>query len=225
MIQTSTNLQGILTAARASDEPIILYGVGWDVYQAMLDLIGEQRYPRLTYANGVLKIMGNASSTHENTSRFLYDLIRITSLVLRIKVIPAGSKLLKSNRRRKGAQPDESFYIQAAANFPNKKTLWSDGRDAPPDLVIEVDETSKSIEKFAIYADFGVKEFWLFDVGELAIYTLDEVGSFVQAAHSRALPILTTRILNDFLTRRHAGEQFEALLDFEEYLRNEIKNK
>lgn len=202
-----------------SDEPLVLYGVSWNDYEHLLDLTKGQKAPRLTYFNGVLIIMGFNSFVHENVSRFLYNLVLITSLVLRIKAVPSGSMTLKSKRRRKGAAPDESFYIQNADKFPNKKTLFDDQKDTPPDLLIEVDESSKSTEKFPIYADFGIKEFWRFDKGILSIYALDDFGSYIEVEKSIAFPILTVELLNEFLERRADGDQFAALLDFEKRLR------
>jgi Uma2 family endonuclease len=225
MTPTISNFKEILDAAQTSDEPLVLYGVGWDDYIGLLDETPEQRYPRFTYFNGVLKIMGKQGTLHENISRFLYDLIRLTSLVLRIKIIPVGSMSLVSKRRSKGADPDESFYIQNADKVTFKNALFNDEKDTPPDLVIEIDETSKSTEKFTIYADFGIREFWRFDKNRLKIYELDEFGSYVEVERSVAFPILSIGILNEFLARRTNGDQFNALLDFEKWLREQTQQQ
>ena len=213
--------EDVLNAARLSDEPLVLYGVGWDEYMALLDETPEQRYPKFTYYNGVLKIMGRQGTLHENISRFLYNLILLTSLITRVKAVPVGSMSLVSKRRSKGADPDESFYIQNADKVTFKTALFDDEKDTPPDLVIEVDETSKSAEKFAIYADFGIREFWRFEKDVLKIYELDEFGSYREIERSIGFPILSVEILNEFLTRRAKGDQFAALLDFENWLREQ----
>lgn len=216
-----SKLDEILAEARQSDEPLVMYGVSWGDYMSLLDETPEQRYPRFTYYNGVLKVMGKQSFLHENIARFLHNLIMITSLNLRVKAIPSGSMSLVSKRLSKGANPDESFYIQNADKTPNKKTLFDDKKDTPPDLVVEVDESSKSTEKFVIYAAFGIREFWRFDKNTLKIYELDEFGSYLEVQQSVAFPILTVEILNEFLERRAKGDQFDALIDFENWLRKE----
>ncbi len=221
---TTVNLQEILTHAGLSEEPLVLYGMSWDDYSELLDLTEGQNYPKLTYYNGVLKIMGKHGFLHENISRFLYDLVRIVSLVLKVKVISSGSMTLLAKKIGKGAEPDESFYIQNAACFPLKKTLFDYEADTPPDLVIEVDESSKSGEKFTIYAEFGIREFWRYDKNELKIYGLDELGNYREIINSIAFPILSTQILNEYLTRREQDDQFEALLDFEKWLRLQTEN-
>lgn len=214
-----SKIDEVLAEARQSGEPLVLFGVSWDDYMILLDKTPEQKYPRFTYYNGVLKIMSKQSFLHENIARFLYDLIRITSLILRVKTVPAGSMSLVSKRRSKGADPDESFYVQNSDKTPNKKTLFDDKKDTPPDLVIEVDESSKSDEKFMIYAAFGIKEFWRFDKNALKIYELDKFGSYLEIQQSVAFPNLTVEILNEFLTRRLEGEHFETLVEFETWLR------
>ena len=166
------SLNEILDAACSSDEPVVLYGISWDDYMSLLDQTPAQKYPRFTYFNGVLKIMSKQGFWYENTDRFLYDLIRLTSLFLRLKVISSGSMSLISKRRSKGADPDESFYIQNADHAPNKRKLFDDQTDFPPDLVIEVDESSKSTEKFTIYADFRIREFWWVEKDFLKIYEI-----------------------------------------------------
>ena len=217
-------MEEILAEAKLKAEPLVLYGVSWDDYQELLDLTEGQNSPQLTFYNGVLKIMGKHGFLHENISRFLYDLVRIVSLVLRVKMIPSGSMTLVAKKYGKGAEPDESFYIQNAYRFPNKRTLFDYEADTPPDLVIEIDESSKSSEKFAIYADFGIREFWRYDKNQLKIYELDEFNNYREVVESIAFPILTAQILNEYLARREQGEQFEALLDFEDWLRAQTEN-
>lgn len=213
----------VLAKARQSDETPVLFGVSWEEYMSLLDETPEQRYPRFTYYNGVLKIMGKQSVLHENISRFLQLLIMNTAFFLRRKAIATGSMSLVSKKLGKGSDPDESFYIQNAGKAPNKKTLFDDKKDTPPDLVIEVDESSKSTEKFMIYAAFGIREFWRFDKNALKIYELDEFGSYLEVQQSVAFPILTGSILNEFLQRRATGDQFDALIDFEEWLREQTE--
>jgi Uma2 family endonuclease len=59
--------------------------------------------------------------------------------------------------------------------------------DPPPDLVIEVDITSPSLDKFPIYARLGVREVWGYDAARASIFVL-EVGESAEAGESAALP-------------------------------------
>lgn len=46
--------------------------------------------------------------------------------------------------------------------------------DPPPDLAIEIDITSSSLDRLAIYASLGITEVWRFDGDRLTIYVLED---------------------------------------------------
>jgi hypothetical protein len=83
--------------------------------------------------------------------------------------------------------------------------------------VVEVDVQHDSQPKFPIYAALGVGELWRYDGHALAIYHLQE-DEYVAAESSRALPMLTSRVLTDFLARSQQEDQYETLLAFETWL-------
>lgn len=206
-----------LLADITPENPKILYGVTWEDYIELCEsIVGETNF-KISFNRGVLKIMVQGFK-HDNKSRFLHDLIRQTSLILKTKVIAAGSMSLISKRVRKGADPDESYYIQNYNRASFKRELYDDETDTPPDLVIEVDETHKSDDKFEIYAAFGIKEFWLYDAEILRIFELSETGEYLLSKNSRALPILTAEVLTGFLNRSQREDQFQVLLDFQTWL-------
>ncbi|MEM7769647.1 MAG: Uma2 family endonuclease [Cyanobacteria bacterium P01_E01_bin.6] len=61
--------------------------------------------------------------------------------------------------------------------------------DPPPDLAIEVDNTSSSMNRMDIYAALGVPEVWCYDGERLTIYRLDNECYRSQEA-SEVLPLL-----------------------------------
>ncbi len=215
-VVTTLDLQELL-ADITPENPKILYGVHWEDYVELCESILDETNFKVSFNRGVLKIMV-LGFRHDNESRFLHDLIRQTSLVLKIKSIPAGSMSLISNRVRKGADPDESYYIQNYDRVSFKRELYDDETDTPPDLVIEIDETHKSDDKFEIYAAFGIKEFWLYDSQVLRMFELSETGEYLLIAKSLALPLLTDKVLTEFLNRSQSEDQFEVLIDFERWL-------
>lgn len=206
-----------LLAVVTPEKPKILYGVSWDDYVEFCDTTLDTTNFKASFNRGILKIMVQGFR-HDNKSRFLHNLITATSLALRVKTIPAGSMTLISNKVRKGADPDESYYIQNYARASFKKELFDDETDTPPDLVIEIDETHKSDDKFEIYAAFGIREFWLYDAEVLRMFELSEKGEYLLIEKSAALPVLTDKILTEFLNRSQEEDQFEVLLDFEKWL-------
>jgi Uma2 family endonuclease len=84
--------------------------------------------------------------------------------------------------------------------------------------VVEIDEIHKSDDKFEIYAAFGIKEFWLYDAEILRMFELSEKGEYLLIEKSISLPILTAADLTEFLNRSQSEDQFEVLLDFENWL-------
>lgn len=212
------NLEDILSEI-ASNEAKTFYGVNWEDYVEFTNSTLDKTNLKISYHRGILKIKGQGLR-HENISRFLHDLVRLTSLFLKIKVISAGSMTLISNKARKGADPDESYYVQNAHRVTFKKELFDDETDTPPDIVVEIDDSHKSDDKFEIYAAFGIKEFWLYDTKEMRIFELTETGEYLLSENSPALPILSTQVLTDFLNRSQTEDQFKVLTDFQTWLEN-----
>lgn len=220
MTTATLDLQEIL-ADIAPGEMKILYGVSWDDYIEFTKATLDETHLELTYNRGVLRVEMGIGFRHENFSRFLHNLITLVALRLRRNIIPTGSMTLVSNKAHKGADPDESYYIQNAHRASFKRQLFDDETDTPPDIVVEIDETHKSTDKFEIYAAFGIKEFWLYDAEVLRIFELSETGEYLLSKKSIALPVLTAEILTEFLNRSQNEDQFEVLSDFERWLREQ----
>ena len=207
-----------LSADVTPENPKVLYGVSWEDYVEFAKATLDETNLEMTYNRGVLKVNMGQGTKHENLSRFLNNLVMMIALHLRQNIIPVGSMSLISNRVRKGADPDESYYIQNYDRASFKRELYDDETDTPPDLVVEIDETHKSDDKFEIYATFGIKEFWLYDARVLRMFELSKTGEYLLIEKSIALPILTGEVLTQFLNRSQTEDQFQVLLDFEKWL-------
>jgi Uma2 family endonuclease len=84
--------------------------------------------------------------------------------------------------------------------------------DPPPDLAIEVDFTSSSIDRLSIYAALNVPEVWRWEAGSIRVYHLRKEAvppEYVPASQSLSFPNLPTDRLVDFLFEN------QALLDWE----------
>lgn len=78
-------------------------------------------------------------------------------------------------------------------------------RDPPPDLATEVDLTSKSLDRFPIYARLGVPEIWCYDSGVMTIYLL-EGDRYGVSEQSQVLPTLDIRAPPQLIeSQRSAG--------------------
>ena len=71
------------------------------------------------------------------------------------------------------------------------------GIDPPPDLLIEVDLTNDSLNKFPLYAASGVPEVWRYEA-TLEIWILDQ-GRYVRRDASTAVPVLNDKLISGLM--------------------------
>src|SRR6202040_2862014 len=132
--------------------------VSWDDYERLLDDLGDDYGVRIFYDRGRMEIMAPAS-THEKPKSVIHRLVTALSDELDIDVESLGSTTLKTEMQAKGAEPDDCFYIQNASLIIGKDDV-NLMNDPPPDLVVEIDRTSMSLNRFAIYSGLGVPDLW-----------------------------------------------------------------
>lgn len=200
-----------------ADSVVIFHDVSWDEYQDLLEQVGEAHGLRLSYDNGTLNVM-TLSTEHENYARFIESLVRLISLRLRLNIRFFGGSTMKKAKRRKGLEPDACFYVQSADLLGTRMQLDFEV-DPPPDIAVEIDVHHDSLSKFSIYAALGVPEIWRYDGQEMTISVLQE-GRYATVTQSQALPLLTSQILTEFLTRLREEGEFQAILAFDEWLQS-----
>ena len=101
-----------------------------------------------------------------------------------------------------GVEADNCFYFQNEALVRGRLDL-NLNQDPPPDLALEIDVTSKSLDRFGIYARLGVPELWCYDSGELKIYHLQD-GEYVESETSMVFPSLPIRELPKLIEQYRA---------------------
>lgn len=204
-----------LTPAR---DRIVLGGISWHTYQNLVLDLESEPGKSLTYDRGTLEIMVPLDE-HEEYKKILGRLVETTTRLMKIEVRGLGSRTWSREDLQRGLEPDECFYIQNEAVVRNKKIDLS--VDPPPDLAIEIDITSMSLDRLAIYAALGVPEVWRFDGEVLKIYGL--VGNEYRIRESSlALPLLSAEAIADILQQsKHLGQN--ALFDqVENWLRERM---
>src|SRR5262249_5724196 len=72
-------------------------------------------------------------------------------------------------------------------------------RDPPPDIVVETEFSSASLDKFPIYSALGVPEIWRERKRRVQFYILAG-ESYVESSKSRAFQFLNSATLSEFLT-------------------------
>jgi Uma2 family endonuclease len=165
---------------------LVLYSIPWKSYDAILHALDGRRL-RLTYDRGTLEIM-TIGYPHEFYQTILARFIEIVTLEMAISLAAGGSLTFCRETMEKGLEPDECYWIQNASLMTGKLEYDIES-DPPPDLAIEIDIFSSSLDRMAIYAALGVREIWRYDGEALFVYHLIG-GKYKRKDKSRALPFL-----------------------------------
>jgi Uma2 family endonuclease len=198
---------------------IILEGVPWAAYKALRDA-PQNNHIRMTYLDGTLELM-SPEYIHDKGADRLAELVRAVARTFDVTYLCAATTTLR--RRRRGSlsgearEPDTSFYFRAHARRIAPKRKIDLKVDPPPDLVVEVDNTSESEWKLPIYARFRVPEVWRFDVnaGTLWFGRLLARGTYKSIEQSVALPMLNRAWVLGAVTRAEGttDSDYDVLLD------------
>ena len=199
-----------------AENRVVLTHVSWATFEALLAET-DRRGTRFTYDRGVLEMM-SPSREHERVKGMLGRMIETLTLELAIPISSGGSTTLKSQMRQRGVEPDECYYV---ANEPRVrgKDDFDLTVDPPPDLAIEVDISSSSIDQLGIYGALGVPEVWLCDGAKLQVYQLQADGTYTQQARSPSFPFLPLQEVEGFLRRRNATDETTWIRQFRDWAR------
>lgn len=178
------------------ESKVVLPNISWETYERLLADLEDCSVPHLTYDRGRLEIM-SPMPKHEKLNRAVEMLVNALAEELDINSRGLGSTTFRREDLERGFEPDSCFYFQ------NEPLIRSKDRlnlivDPPPDLVVEIDITRPSLDKFSIFAQLGVPEVWRYDGTTLRILHL-ESSSYVERQSSGVLPVVTNAVLTDFL--------------------------
>jgi Uma2 family endonuclease len=198
----------------------LLKNISWQTYEALLKDVESQPGLRLTYDQGILEIM-TPLAPHERNSRLIGRLVEALTEELNIEICSLGSLTCKREDLARGLEPDECYYIQ---NEPVIRSLEQIdlNQDPPPDLAIEIDITSSSINRLALYASLGVPEVWRYDGSRLIIYQL-EGGEYRVCDRSSTFPLITSSEIIRFLELRKSNGETTLIRLFREWVRNQVQ--
>jgi Uma2 family endonuclease len=153
------------------EQRAVLRGLSWEGYLQILSALPQARGSRLTYDDGVLEITVPLE-LHEFSGRLIECFIRTLVELMGLRMKTMGSTTMNYPALKKGAEPDNAYYIQNQPLVKGREVDFS--QDPPPDLVVEVDITHTDIAKNRFYASLGVPEFWRFNGKVWRIYQLQE---------------------------------------------------
>jgi len=205
-----------LTRPEVAERRVVLHGVSWTTYEALLADHRDRRVPHFAFDQGVLEIV-SPSVRHGSSSWALARIVEVYAEATGIDFFNAGSTTLQHEDWERGFEADSTFYIQNAYRMRGKAEL-NPTVDPPPDLVIEIDVTSSSLNKLPIYAQFGVAEVWRSDGAGVVIYKLAD-GRYLESPESLALPGLSAADLSRLLGDSRTLSQTAWLRALRQWLR------
>lgn len=209
----------MIAAVEKPLEQMLLSNISWQTYENLLDEMGETHY-RLTYDDGDLEIM-TLSFGHEHAGTWIGRLIFFLALELNVPLCSGGSTTLKQTLRKKGLEPDECFWIKHEKHMRDKKE-WNALTDPPPDLGIEVDITSSSLDRQGIYAALRVPEIWRYDGRAFTVLVLGAKGKYRARSRSLAFPALPLDGFARFVAKLGSADEIRLIQDFTRWLRAEV---
>lgn len=211
----------MLSTSTQAEQRVLLQNISWQTFEMLLAELGEHRSSRLAYDQGTLEIMAPYFE-HENDNRLLERFVFAFAEELNIDIKGGGSTTLKRKDLACGLEPDSCYYIQNEALVRGKKEIDL-SQDPPPDLVLEIDITSGSLNKFPIYAALGVPEIWRYDGQALRIYRLQN-KKYVECEQSPAFPLLPVTLVPQFLEESKIIGETAVIRSFRAWVQNAVKS-
>jgi len=196
------NQQRVYDVSSHIDQRVILHGISWSDYGALLNMRGEGGGTRIAYLEGELELM-TPSYDHEARKKLLARLIEAYAEECDLELQGCGSWTLRTEAKARGLEPDECYAIGQL-----------DGPPAIPDLAVEVVWTHGGLDKLAIYAGLEIPEVWLWQDDRLSFHLFNG-QEYRTAPRSRLWPAfdpaLVERLMN-YASQTHAVRDLRRAL-------------
>jgi Uma2 family endonuclease len=166
------------------EDRVLIHDVPWATYVVLRDSLDERGSSvHLTYLEGALELM-SPSDEHESSKSLIGRLVIAYAEEHDIDLDAHGSTTHRSERDKRGLEPDESYTIG--------------GRKPVPDIAIEVVISAPKLDKLEVYRGLGVPEVWVYRDGKMTVWVLGEAG-YEARARSEKLPGLDLDLLVSFV--------------------------
>lgn len=212
----------MIATSTPAEQRTVLRNISWQTFENLLRETGEDRGSRFAYDCGTLEIMSPLYE-HENPKIQLDRFIFALAEELGIEIKSAGSMTLKRKAVNRGIEPDNCYYIQTEPAVRGRQELDLE-TDPPPDLAIEIDITSSSVNKSGIYSALGVPELWRYNGRDLKFYQLAE-GQYIECEFSCAFPLVSVTEMSAFIQQSKTIGEIALLKSFRAWLRNKKSDR
>lgn len=200
---------------------VLLENVSWQTFETLLVELGDHRAARLAYDRGILEIMAPLPE-HEYYKEAVGVLVQDLADVLDLDYETLGSTTWKRQDLLAGVEPDNCFYFQNEQVIRGKLD-FDLTTDPPPDLVLEIDLTSKSLDRLPIYLRLGVPEIWRYDKGQIKIYQLQN-QAYVETSTSLAFPLFPVQEIIPFIQQHRAAGKKSMRRAFRDWAKQQMES-
>jgi Uma2 family endonuclease len=203
-----------------SGNTVQLKNISWQTYEAILDDMGEGYAARLAYYKETLEI-SRPLPKDERSKSILGDLVKVLLEEVDIDCEPLCSTTFKREDMESGVEPDDCFYIQNEAAIRGKDRIDLT-IDPPPDLAIEIDNTSST--SLSSYQALGVPELWRYNGCVLQINVL-QYGKYVENQFSPNFPAFPLiEVIPQYLEQSKAIGRNATIKAFRNWVRERLQH-
>jgi Uma2 family endonuclease len=209
------------TALESGESRVVLHDVSWELYEQLLKQLEEQ-HVHLTYDNGELELM-SPLPRHEHFKVVISRWVFVLTEELSLNFKQLGSMTFRRQDLAKGLEPDDCFWLE---NEPavRDKLDFDPLKDPPPDLALEIDITSSSLDREGIYAALGIRELWRYDGKTFRAFQLNRQKKYVRKTKSLNFPNLPLDEFQAFFHRPKGITEGEWTLRFRSWVRKKVKH-
>ncbi len=195
---------------------VLMRNTSWQRYVEMRDS-AENRGVRMTFDCGELELM-SPTRLHERLNFLIGHCIIAWVEERRIPFQGCGATTFRREDLQRGLEPDNCYYIENEALVRDRDEIDL-AIDPPPDLVVEVNVTSSSINRIPIYAAMGVPEVWRWHDDALQVLVLSSANEYTEASASRSLAGFPLERMVELLKRRNSTDGLTLVREFRESCR------
>lgn len=209
-----------MSVSTAPAEHVVLHGVRWETYERLSDEL-ESRRTRLTYDRGTLEIM-TPSRSREHIRHRIRRMIEAMTEELDIPIQGGGATTWRRRDLEKGLEANECYWVR---NEPRVRALAELDLtvDPPPDLAIEVDVYSSSLNRMSIYGALGVPEVWRWDDGRIVVSRRTAGGTYVASETSACFPWLPLADFTAWIDRADGENETAWIRAFRGWVRAHLR--
>jgi Uma2 family endonuclease len=195
---------------------VVLENVSWETYEQLLRDVGEQHID-ITYDRGMLQIMPPPLPMHERAGRFLERIVHTFTEIRGIPICSLGSTTWRRRDVAAGLEADNCYYLREHEVIVRHLDRVDLAQAPPPDLAIEVDVASQSIDKMRVYERLRIPEVWRCEQNQLIVQILTQDG-YKTSSHSLAFPDLPLAEVQRLLDARLSLGETECIRSFRKWV-------